>query len=165
MAMTCTVCLHPQRNAIESLASLGTESERRIAKQFGLTAAAVHRHKVAHISKRLTKAVARAEVKAADEFLDSVRAAMLSGATGAQQGLARAGEIDAATAYRSAPAFLAQQLRAAELLGQATGRLTPQTAGGVNIALQIVMPRVVDESQPAIEVTATVVAESTTSEG
>lgn len=146
MALRCTVCDHTQRQAIDSLASLGTEAERSIAKQFNLSPAAVHRHIAnGHIPAKLTKALARAEAREADEFLDSVRSAMAKGAQGAANGLARAGEIDAETAYRSVPAFLAQQLRAAELLGNATGRLNaPAAAGATNVYLSVVLPRGVE---------------------
>jgi len=75
---------------------------------------------------------------------------MAAGQQGALNALARAGEIDAATAYRSGPAFLAQQLRAAELLGQASGELGQSAggAGGINVNLQIVIPRALEQAQP-----------------
>ena len=82
----CTVCDHPQRTAIDSLVAHGTASERIVATQFGLTQAAVHRHKVNHIPKTLQKAVERAEIKESDEFLDHIRSMMAAGARGVQIG-------------------------------------------------------------------------------
>ena len=162
MGMTCTVCNHPQRNAIEALVSLGIESERSIAKQFTVGHLAIHRHK-AHIGRRIENAVERKDIREADEFLDHIRSMMAAGAKGVEVGQKAAAllENDPATLYRMTPAFMAQGLRAAELLGQATGRLNASGAtGAVNVNLQIVIPRAIDATLaitpelPAIDVQA-----------
>lgn len=70
---TCTICSHAKRNEIER-SILDGKSERSIAKQYDVTAAAVHRHKEnGHIQKRIAKAKAIKEVAQADTLLDQVK--------------------------------------------------------------------------------------------
>ena len=115
-----------------------------------------------HIPAKLAKTVERSENKQADEFLDHIRSMMAAGAKGVEVGQKAAAllENDPATLYRMTPAFMAQGLRAAELLGQATGRLNAGgAAGAVNVNLQIVIPRAIDAlaitpELPAIDVQA-----------
>jgi hypothetical protein len=52
---TCTVCSHAKRKEIDG-AILAGNSERSIAKRYGATSAAVHRHKVKCASTALEKA-------------------------------------------------------------------------------------------------------------
>ncbi len=85
--------------------------------------------------------------------MDGVIAAIAAGAQGVQNGLACADALkdDPATLYRMTPAFMAQQLRALELLGNATGRLRQEgTTVTVNY-LAVAMPRPEDTAPPAIE--------------
>ncbi len=151
MALNCTVCDHPQRIAIDKLASHRLASERSIAKQFGLTDSAVHRHK-AHITANLSKAIERKAVKEADAFMDGIMAGMQSAKTGVDFGMSKADEVSPELAYRLAPGFLAQQARYLELLGQATGRLSQAAAGASTINLCVVMPRDLSAApaQPAL---------------
>jgi len=103
----------------------------------------------------------RAENKEEDEFLDFIRASMAAGAQGSEAGMSvleKLKQDDPALVYRMTPAFLSAGLRAAELLGQATGRLNQVQAGPTqNLYLAVVLPRQVSGTaqpeQPVIDVT------------
>src|SRR6476660_8989722 len=138
MGLRCTVCDHPQRIAIDDLVSLDTMSTRRIATQFKLGPAAIQRHK-AHVLPKLARAIDRAEKREGDEFLDGIRKTLNRMSFGVHHGLqaAKDGLIDPELAYRLVPGMAAQQLRALELLGQATGRLGGQPVSQINVAVVI----------------------------
>ncbi len=153
MGMNCTVCEHPQLTAIEVMCSLGSHSERTIADQFGLKRSAIRRHTENHLAKRVSKAVDRAENKQADDFLDSIRSTISAGrrAQEAAMEVLDMGGVDPDLAYRMAPAYMAQSNKAAELLGQATGRLNqaqgPAQTG--NVYISVVLPRQLATAEPA----------------
>jgi hypothetical protein len=68
MPRTCTICSHDERRKIDTAIVFG-KSERSIAKQFGVTAAAIHRHKV-DVAAALEKATEKREVSIAEGILD-----------------------------------------------------------------------------------------------
>jgi hypothetical protein len=68
MPRTCTVCRHNQREAIEQ-ALLAGEPLRNIAKRYGTSATALHRHRHDHLPAALTRANERATEKAEDQLL------------------------------------------------------------------------------------------------
>jgi len=53
MARKCTICIHPQRKRIEQLILMGRESYRNIEHLFGVTIAALSRHKKNHMPQEL----------------------------------------------------------------------------------------------------------------
>ena len=63
MPRTCTVCKHPQREAIDA-ALLMTESLRNISVRTGTSTTALHRHRHSHLPKKLAKAAEARERKA-----------------------------------------------------------------------------------------------------
>lgn len=71
MPMTCTVCRHLKRDSIDLLLLEG-RSERSIAEQFGVSAAAIHRHKD-HLPGTLAKAHEAHETVSAGTLLDRLR--------------------------------------------------------------------------------------------
>ncbi len=73
MPRTCTVCAHPRREAIDAALLDPGESFRNIAERFSLSAAALHRHKTAHLPARLAKAQEAAEMAQADDLLAEMR--------------------------------------------------------------------------------------------
>ncbi len=154
MGLHCTVCNHAEHAAIDSLLSLKTASQRVIASRYGLKQAAVARHR-AHLPPKLAKAIERAEIREGDEFLDGIRKTLNRMSFGVHHGLqaAKDGLIDPDLAYRMVPAMAAQQLRALDLLGQATGRLSGSPASQINVA--VVIPQ-----QPPTSPTALPVARS-----
>lgn len=64
----CTVCDHPERQAID--AALAASSERSIAKQWSLSPAAVHRHKVRHVQATVARVIARREDLGAEALVE-----------------------------------------------------------------------------------------------
>ena len=72
MPRVCTVCAHPEREAINK-ALLDSETFRSIAKRFGTSATALHRHKAEHMPVALVKAQEAHEVAVADDLLAQVR--------------------------------------------------------------------------------------------
>jgi hypothetical protein len=72
MPRVCTVCSHPQRREIDECLVSG-QSNRGIAKRFGLDDAAVFRHRNAHLPAALTRAAEAETVARADDLLAQVR--------------------------------------------------------------------------------------------
>ncbi len=72
MPRVCTVCRHPDRNAIDT-AIVTHVSNRNIAAQHGLTSSGVWRHGKSHLRETLVKATTAAEVVHADSLLDKVK--------------------------------------------------------------------------------------------
>lgn len=74
MSRQCSVCIHPDRDAIDKALVAG-EPYRDIAGRYGLSRSAVERHKNNHIPAMLAKAVevkAEKEVVRAGDLLDEV---------------------------------------------------------------------------------------------
>jgi hypothetical protein len=65
---TCTVCQHQGRRKIDAAIVFG-KSERSIAKQFRVTSAAIHRHKI-HVAESLERASEKREVSIGESILD-----------------------------------------------------------------------------------------------
>jgi hypothetical protein len=72
MPLVCTACRSEHRTEIDRMITGGTGTERSIAKRFGLSNVAVHRHK-AHVTARLAAAVERREAKSGDDLLDRLQ--------------------------------------------------------------------------------------------
>lgn len=72
MAGICSICHHPDRQAIDEGILAGT-AYRTLKEQYGISLAAINRHRASHLPERLVKAVEAAEVASADTLLDQVR--------------------------------------------------------------------------------------------
>jgi hypothetical protein len=72
VARTCTVCTHPDREAIDEALVVGA-SNRAVASKCDVSEAAVRRHKGNHLPARLVMAEKAAEVAHADDLLAQVR--------------------------------------------------------------------------------------------
>jgi len=68
MPRTCTVCAHPDRNAIDA-ALLNNVAFRTLASERNVSAAALGRHKASHVPATLAKAADAAEAARADDLL------------------------------------------------------------------------------------------------
>jgi hypothetical protein len=73
VARTCTICEHPEREAIDR-ALVGETSNLSISAQFGVSESAARRHKGNHLPAKLAKAHEAEEVAHADNLLGQVRA-------------------------------------------------------------------------------------------
>lgn len=72
MPRTCTVCAHPEREAIDR-ALVAKTPNRRIASQHDVTERAVRNHKANHLPAALAKSQEAREVAEADDLLAGVR--------------------------------------------------------------------------------------------
>lgn len=124
MAQACSICIHPDRAKIEH-AVLVSLPLRHVASLFKVGYKSIDRHKD-HMAALTAKAVAKREDKAADTFLDSITSTITSMGKGVDAGMKALADnkVEAEMAFRMAPAYAAQGLRAIELLGRATGRLS-----------------------------------------
>ena len=73
MPRTCTICTHPDREAIDA-ALIGGDAYRSIAQHFATSPDAMWRHKTDHISAHLAKAEEAKEVTHANTLLDQLLA-------------------------------------------------------------------------------------------
>jgi hypothetical protein len=72
MPRSCTICEHPEREAIDQ-ALVGDASNRSVASLYDVSEAAVRRHKGNHLPAKLVMAQAAEEVAQADTLLEQVR--------------------------------------------------------------------------------------------
>src|SRR6266403_2811067 len=69
---TCTVCRHPEREAINA-ALIAQEPFRRLASRTGTTTGSLRRHKAAHLPLTLSRAVREVEVVQAMSLLEQMQ--------------------------------------------------------------------------------------------
>jgi hypothetical protein len=69
MPRTCSICNHPEKEAI-NMALIDNQAFRYVSKRFGVSAAALHRHKSEHLPAAMVKAREAAESTQADSLLD-----------------------------------------------------------------------------------------------
>ncbi len=125
MARGCTVCLHPEREAIDACLVSGRPL-REIAGQWGLSSSALHRHSQRHVSAALAAVQAEREAKGAASLLDRVE-----GLITRTEGLLTAAEQDGKV---SAALAAVRELRGLlELLGKASGELDTRPVTVVNL--------------------------------
>ncbi len=72
MPRICTICVHPQHQAID-LALAGGATMRELAALYRVSPDAIERHNAAHLPARLVKAREAEEVAQADDLLSQVR--------------------------------------------------------------------------------------------
>lgn len=123
MPRTCTICNHENRDAIEEDLITGT-AYRNISKRFGVSTAAVYRHKQ-HVIEAVTEAREARGVARADGLLLQVQELQ-------KQALSILGEAQEAADFRAALAAIREARGCLELLGKLTGELQP---GTVNILI------------------------------
>lgn len=130
MPQTCTICRHPEREAIDADLVAGTPY-RHIAGRTGTSTASLQRHKERCLSATLVKATEAAEVVHADALLAKVRAiedeARRLGRKAEQQGDLRA----ALLACR-------ELARMCELMGRLVGAFHEEThAAGLTVQIML----------------------------
>ena len=72
MPRTCSICEHPEREAIDR-ALVGETSNPSVSSLFGVSESTVRRHKANHLPAELIMAEKAAEVAQADDLLEQVR--------------------------------------------------------------------------------------------
>jgi hypothetical protein len=129
----CTVCQHPQLDAI-NLELVHGASVRDVAKQYGPSPAATHRHSVAHIPRTLARRAAgesMAHDQAHGQFLQDRLNTYMADLHRLRRKAERKGD------YRTAIGAIRELTRLAELEARAKGELrapagNPQTLVQVN---------------------------------
>jgi hypothetical protein len=115
MPRNCSVCLSPERDAIEAHI-LEKKPYRDLAAQFDLSPSALYRHARVHIQERLIKAKDIAEIGKADDLLRQIEALKAR----ADQILRKA---ESGGELRTALAGVRELARLIELLGRMTSEL------------------------------------------
>ena len=136
MPRVCSVCVHPDREAIDRALVDGADSYRRIATRFGLSESAVRRHKANHLPAALARAKGAEEMTQADDLL-------------AQMGdLRRQAQVikdkaEKAGDLRTALAGIRELVRIVELLAKLRGELDDRPVINVLVTPQWVQVRAV----------------------
>ena len=73
MPRLCTICTHPQREEIDKALVEGKLPNTTISSLFGVTEAALRRHKANHLPEQLVKAKGAKEASQAEDLLDQVK--------------------------------------------------------------------------------------------
>ena len=74
MPRTCTICRHPARDAINASLVGGIGTYRGLGALYGVSTAALHRHRADHLPEVLTRARSLDEIATAESLADQVRA-------------------------------------------------------------------------------------------
>ena len=125
MPCICTICSSTNRDAIDS-ALVSGESFRTIAAQFGVSTAALQRHKAHHLPAALAQARNASEATRGDDLLEQVNA-LRSRAFGILTQAEETGEL------RTALAAIREARGCLELLARLLGEL--QDGAQVNISV------------------------------
>jgi hypothetical protein len=127
MARNCSVCVHPDRDAIER-EMIGLRPYRHMAARFGVSTGALVRHHDDHLSAAVVKASRIGEITRADDLVD--RIIVLARETQAILDRAKAAEDDELALKAIARAEKQLELQA-KLIGQIKEGAT------VNITLSV----------------------------
>lgn len=146
MPRVCTICRHESREAIDQ-ALLAGEPLRNIAKRYGTSPTALHRHKAGDLPKVIVRAKEAGEVLHGEKLLDQVRSLIRKAE----------GILDRAENDRTALAAIRELRETIMLLGKMTGELQAppaevehrpmfQIAGGASVVVNVIR-RSVDPPQ------------------
>lgn len=125
MPRTCTICAHPERQAIDE-ALVDGASMRELAAKYRVSPDAIARHNAAHLPAKLARAAQAKEVAAADSLLVQVQ-------TLQRRTLGILGKAERAADLRAAVGAIREARGNLELLAKLTGELDERPQ--VNILL------------------------------
>jgi hypothetical protein len=141
MPRVCTVCRHPDLEAIDKALVAG-EPLRNIAERTGTSATALFRHKADHIPALLVKAQEAGEVARADSLLDH----LLNLLAKAMDILTKAGK---AGDLRTALMAIREARSTLEVVGKVTGELVTKVEHGGSVDHHV-LPGFSDEQLRAL---------------
>ncbi len=133
MPRTCSVCLHPDRPAIDA-ALVGGEPFRHIASQFGTSTTALQRHKADHLPAAVATAHEAESVARADDLLEQLQALR-------NKAMALLLKAEAAGDYRTALAGIREARACIETLLEVEGELDRRPQFNVTISAEWVTIR------------------------
>ena len=126
MPRSCTICEHPDREAIDR-ALVGDASNLSVSSLFGVSESAVRRHKANHLPAKLVMAQAAEEVAQADDLLQQVRDLQ-------DRALAILGKAEAAGDLRTALGAIREARGNLELLAKLLGELDERTVVNLDVS-------------------------------
>ncbi len=126
MPRRCTVCKHPEREAIDQALAASGDPYRTISDRYGVSKTALLRHHGTHLPEELVKAQEAEEVARADRLLGEI-----IGLKGRALGILD--KAEAAREYRPAVAAIREARGCIELLAKLAGELQETTS--VNIVI------------------------------
>jgi len=126
MPRVCTICTHPEREAINAALVTG-EPYRVIAQRYAASPDAVYRHKIDHLPAKLAQAEAAKETALADDLLGQVKALR-------NKAISILGKAEAAGDLRTALLGIREARACVELLLEVEGELHRQPVVNVLIA-------------------------------
>ena len=126
MPRVCTICTHPEREAINQ-ALIAGEPYRVIAQRYAASPDAVYRHKIDHLPAKLAQAEAAKETALADDLLGQVKALR-------NKAISILGKAEAAGDLRTALLGIREARACVELLLEVEGELHRQPVVNVLIA-------------------------------
>lgn len=135
MPRTCTICLHPEREAINQ-ALVGPEGYRAVAQRFAASPDAMYRHKADHLPIALVKATEAAQIADADTLAAKLRMLTID----AQRIRDKA---EAAGDLRAAIVGNRELVRIVELMAKLAGELQQEGTTNILISPQWVQLRTV----------------------
>ena len=133
MPQTCSICTHPERDAIDAELLSGT-ANRRIATQYSLSEAAVRRHRKSHLPAELIQAQEAQAVAQADDLLAQVVSLK-------DKALKILGQAETEGDLRTALAAIRETRSTLELLARLLGELREQTTVNVLVSPEWVQLR------------------------
>lgn len=133
MARTCTVCTHPERDALDAAIVAG-EPYRGVARRAAVSPDAVERHAARHLPAVLTKAEDAREAARAGSLLDTIRDL----AADAHRIKAKAEEAED---LRTALDAIGKLTKIVELLAKLRGELESGTVVNVSVSAEWVTLR------------------------
>lgn len=131
MSRRCTICDHQQRSEIDAAVVGRDGSIRGIARRFGVSDKALHRHVTAHLPAAMVKAEAAAEVVRADGLL-----AQVTGLQQRAQGILE--KAEKAKDHRTALLAIREARECLALQARILGELSDQPQVTVNVAVTAV---------------------------
>jgi Fe-S oxidoreductase len=134
MPRTCTVCVHPAREAIDT-ALIAGEPYRGIAKRYEASEAAMFRHRE-HLPATLVKAQAAGQVAKADDLLEQLQALR-------NKAMALLLKAEAAGDYRTALAGIREARACIETLLEVEGELDRRPVLNLTVSAEWIQLRTV----------------------
>jgi hypothetical protein len=123
---SCTICEHPDREAIDR-ALVGDASNRSVASLYDVSEASVRRHKSNHLPAKLVMADKASEVAEADNLLDQVQHLQ-------QSTLDILAEAEQSKQYRTALSAIREARSNQELLAKLLGELDERPVVNLHVS-------------------------------
>ncbi|WP_320211610.1 hypothetical protein [Methanospirillum purgamenti] len=126
MAMKCSICHHPEREAIDK-AILAGQSNRSIAAQYKVSQTAVQRHKDNHLPEHLATSKKAEQVTKADDLISDLQFLK-------EKALTFLAKAEQSEDMRSAAPLISAAVKVIETLAEVRGELNRQAVINVTMS-------------------------------